>query len=139
VSQRNVELLRSALAAYNEEGPEAIYPLIDPAFTAVIPSSLSVEPDTYHGVDGMRRYFELWSEVMDKVRFFPKEFIDVGDRIVVPFRVVVRSRETGLELDQHAVQVWTIRHGRALSVEAYATKAEALSAVGIGEEGSDRA
>jgi ketosteroid isomerase-like protein len=134
MSQQNIDLLRSAMAAYNERGPEAILTLIDPDFVAVIPSSLSVEPDSYRGVEGMRRYFELWSEVMDEVRFLAKEFIDAGDRIVVPFRVVARSRETGLELDQHAVQVWTIRDGRALSVEAYPTKAEALRAVGIDEK-----
>jgi ketosteroid isomerase-like protein len=131
MSQENVELLRSALAAYNERGPQAIVELIDPDFVAVIPSSLSVEPDSYRGVEGIRRYFELWSEVMDEVRFFAKEFIDIGDRVVVPFRVVARARETGLEVDQHAVQVWTVRDGRALRVEAYPTKAEALRAVGI--------
>jgi ketosteroid isomerase-like protein len=135
MSQENVELLRSALATYNEKGPEAIFALIDPDFVATIPSSLSVEPDSYHGVDGVRRYFELWSDVMNEVRFLPKEFIDAGERVVVPFRVVARSRETGLELEQHAVQVWTIRDGRALSVEAYPTKAEALRAIGIDASG----
>jgi uncharacterized protein len=135
MSQRNVELLRTALAAYNETGPEAIFSLIDADFVATIPSSLSVEPDSYHGIDGMRRYFELWSEVMDEVRFFPLEFIDAGDRVVMPSRVVARSRETGLELEQHVVQVWTIRDGRALSVEAYPTKAEALRAIGIDADG----
>jgi ketosteroid isomerase-like protein len=134
MSQQNVEQLRSALTAYNEEGPEAILPFIDPDFVAIIPPSLSVEPDSYHGVEGMRRYFELWSDVMDDVKFLPKEFIDAGDRVVMPFRVVARSRQTGLELDQHAVQVWTIRNGRAVRVEVYPTKAEALSAVGIDED-----
>ena len=133
MSQRNVELVRAAMADYNEKGPEAILALIDSDFVAVVPPSLSVEPDTYRGFEGMRRYFELWSEVMDDVRFLPKEFIDAGDRIVVPFRVVARSRETQLELEQHAVHVWTLRDGRALSVEAYPTKAEALRAVGIDE------
>ncbi len=131
MSQQNVELMRSALETYNEKGPEAIFALIDPDFVAVIPSSLSVEPDSYRGVDGMRRYFELWWEVMDEVRFHAEEFIDAGEQVVVPSRVVARSRETGLELEQHVVQVWTIRDGRALSVEAFPTKAEALRAVGI--------
>jgi ketosteroid isomerase-like protein len=72
---------------------------------------------------------------MDEVRFFPLEFIDAGDRVVMPSRVVARSRETGLELEQHVVQVWTIRDGRALSVEAYPTKAEALRAIGIDADG----
>ena len=134
MSQRNVELVRAAMADYNEKGPEAILALIDSDFVAVVPPSLSVEPDTYRGFEGMRRYFELWSEVMDDVRFLPKEFIDAGDRIVVPFRVVARSRETQLELEQHAVHVWTLRDGRALTVEAYPTKAEALRAVGIDEQ-----
>jgi uncharacterized protein len=131
MSQENVELLRAALDTYNEEGPDAIFALIDPDFVAVIPASLSVEPDSYRGVEGMRRYFELWSEVMDEVRFYAEEFIDAGEKVVVPSRVVARSRETELELVQHVVQVWTIREGRALSVEAFPTRAEALQAVGI--------
>jgi ketosteroid isomerase-like protein len=133
MSQANVDRLREGFEAFNRDGVEAILELIDPDFEAKTPPELSVEPDTYRGHEGVRRYFESFYDVMEYVQLNPTEFIDAGDDVVIPMVVSVKGRDTGIEVDQHVVQVWTMRDGKAVRVRAYAGKAEALKAAGLSE------
>jgi ketosteroid isomerase-like protein len=133
MSSENVAFLQAMLDALNERGVEAMLPYIAPDFEVTVPASLSVEPDTYRGHEGMRHYFDAFADVMDEVRFEAESFYDAGDQVVAATRLVARSRETGLELEQHVVQVWTVRDGLAARADVYPTRAEALSAVGLDE------
>jgi ketosteroid isomerase-like protein len=137
MSSQNVELLQAMLDALNERGVEAMLPYIDPEFEVTVPPSLSVEPDTYRGHEGMRHYFESFADVMDEIRFEADEFFEAGDKVVATTRLIVRARETGLEVDQHVFQVWTVRDGRAVRAEVYPTKAEALHAAGLDDESGE--
>jgi ketosteroid isomerase-like protein len=137
MSSENVELLRSMLDAYNEHGVEAMLRYIDADFEVTVPPSLSVEPDTYRGHEGMRHYFESFADVMDEVRFDAEAFVDAGDRAVATTRLTARARETGLEVEQQVFQVWTVRDGRAVKAEVYPTKAEALRSVGIADKSDE--
>jgi ketosteroid isomerase-like protein len=127
----NVELLREAFLALDREGVEGILPYIHPEFETTTPASLTVEPDTYRGPDGVRRYFDSFYEVMDEVRFVPEEMLDAGDRVMAMIRLVARSRATGLTLDQHMAMVWTLRNGQAVALETVATREEGLRAAGL--------
>jgi ketosteroid isomerase-like protein len=131
MSQANVDLLREAFDAFNREGVDAIIEILDPEFEAVAPPELTVEPDTYKGHAGIRRYFDSFYEVMEEVHFYPQEFIDAGDKVVVPMVLWAKGRGTGIEAEQRIVQVWTIRQGKATRVENYADRAAALEAVGL--------
>jgi ketosteroid isomerase-like protein len=61
----------------------------------------------------------------------PLEYIDVGDRLVVPYRWGGRARHTGIEMEFTFAHVITMRNGRMMRMEAYASKSEALEAVGV--------
>ncbi|HYU61174.1 MAG TPA: nuclear transport factor 2 family protein [Solirubrobacterales bacterium] len=128
MSRDNVELMREGLEAFERDGVEALLDYIHPEFEVTTPPSLSVEPDTYRGHDGVRRYFDSFYEVMDEVRFVPEEFIEVGDRVVIPLQVVARGRETGIEATQRVFQVWSARDGKAIRVEVFPTREEAIAA-----------
>ncbi|HKC84252.1 MAG TPA: nuclear transport factor 2 family protein, partial [bacterium] len=82
MSQENVELVRTAMESFNLEGVDAIADQIDPDFETTTPASLSVEPDTYRGPEGVRRWFDAWGGTMDEVRFDVDELLDAGDRVV---------------------------------------------------------
>jgi ketosteroid isomerase-like protein len=57
---------------------------------------------------------------VDDVRVEPDEFIDGGDgRVIVPDRIVVRGHDSGIEVAQSIVQVWTMRNGLAVRMEAF--------------------
>jgi ketosteroid isomerase-like protein len=131
MSEENLELVRAAMESFNLEGVDAVAERIHPDFETTTPPSLSVEPDTYRGPEGVRRWFDAWGGTMDEVRFDVDELLDAGDRVVAVSRMVARSHTTGLEVEQPVTLVWTLRDRQAVRLDPYATRAEALRAVGL--------
>jgi ketosteroid isomerase-like protein len=132
VSQDNVEIVRQAFEAVERDGWEALLPLIDPEFELTTPPELAMEPDTYHGHDGVRRYFESFEDAMEDIRIVPEgEFVAAGDKVFFPFRLSARGKETGIAAEQHAFQVWTMRDGKGLRAEVFASREAALEAAGL--------
>jgi len=84
-----------------------------------VPPSMSAEPDTYEGHDGVRRYFAAFEGQLDDVRFEPLELIDAGDRVIVPLRFTGRGATSGIEVEQPAVTVHFVRDGKVLRIEPY--------------------
>jgi ketosteroid isomerase-like protein len=130
MSDANIEIVKRGFEALDAGGVDAMIELLDPDFEATVPPELSVEPDTYRGHEGMRRYFAAF-EGLDEVRF---EFVDAvarDDKVVATMRLRAKGTDTGIEVEQLAYQLWTIREGMAVRVEAYANKADALAAAAI--------
>ena len=128
MSQSDIDILREALDALENGGVDALLPYIDPEFEFDVPPNVSVEPDTYRGHDGLRRYFDSFYEVMDDIRFVPDEFIAGGAGIVVPMRLVARGKETGIESDIRTVGVWWLRDGKVIATEIYVELDDAMEA-----------
>ena len=51
-------------------------------FQGVVPPSMSAEPDTYEGHEGIRRYFRLFEETVEDLEFVFREVIDDGDQVI---------------------------------------------------------
>jgi ketosteroid isomerase-like protein len=130
VAASNVDVVRQGYEALNSGGFEDWLSLFDPDFEMTTPAELALEPGTYRGPDGIRRWFDEFYEAMDEVRLEPHEFREEGEWVVVPFRIVARGRSTGLEFEQHAVQAWHLREGRAVRLELFANLEDALAAIG---------
>jgi ketosteroid isomerase-like protein len=129
MSEVEVEIVRSAYDALRRDGFEAVLEYIHPDFEAVAPPDLSVEPQTYRGREGVRYWFESFYEAVDELRLEPEEFIDRGTVVVVPCRIVVRGRDSGIKAAQPLVQVWTIKDAKAIAMQAFADKESALRAL----------
>jgi ketosteroid isomerase-like protein len=131
MSREDVDNVRRGFEALGRDGVEALLDFIDPEFETTTSPELSPEPSTYRGHEGLRRYFDSFYEVMEEIRFEPEKFIDAGERVVVPVRLVARGRGTGIEAEQRLAMVWTLREGKAVRLDTYATTAEALAAAGL--------
>lgn len=124
-----IEIVKGGFEAFNERGVEGILPMIDEEFEVTTPADLAAEPDTYLGHEGVRRYFDSFYEAMEEIRWDAHEFRELPDgRIAVPFTLRARGRSTGLDFGQEAVQLWTLRDGKAIRMELFATLDEALDA-----------
>jgi uncharacterized protein len=132
MSQKNVEIVRSAYATLAEQGVEAVLAFTDPQFEGTTPPSLASEPDTYRGHDGVRRYFGSFGDAMEGVYFEGREFTSIGDKVVVDTKLHARGRTTGIETEQQAFLVWTLREGLVTGVETFAERGQALEAAGLG-------
>jgi ketosteroid isomerase-like protein len=130
VARGNVEIVKEGFDAFNSRGVDGVLPMIHPEFEATTPPELASEPDTYRGHDGVRRWFDSFDEVMDEIRWEPRSFSEAGDRVIVEFTLHARGKTTGLDFGQDAVMVWTLRDGKATSLELYPTLEEARAAAG---------
>jgi ketosteroid isomerase-like protein len=126
----NADIVRRGFAILERAGVEAIVDVFDPDFEAVIPPELSAEPDTYRGADGLRRYFAGFEDSLEGVQFVPEDYAEVGDKVIVTVRLRARGVGSGIPVEQTVVQVWSIRDGRALRVEAYRDLESARRAAG---------
>jgi ketosteroid isomerase-like protein len=85
------------------------------------------------GHQGMKdRLAEMFSAI-DEPKIAAEEFIDAGERMVVAVRMSGRGKASNVPVEALRFQVVTERHGRAVRIEWYATRQEALKAVGLEE------
>jgi ketosteroid isomerase-like protein len=62
------------------------------------------------------------------------DFIDAGDRVVVPLSWGGRGRASGVEIaEPEETWVFTLRDGKVVHVKEYASKNAALEAAGLTE------
>jgi ketosteroid isomerase-like protein len=136
MSQENVETIREMFAIVNERGvkaaTDALGHLLAPDFgleeAAEIP-----DPDSFTGRDAFIANMAKLEESFEELRLEPLEIIDLGERIVVVVSMRGQGRGSGAPVEMTFVQLWSLRDGKAVSLRDYATKSEALEAVGLRE------
>ena len=134
MSQENVEIVRTVLAAWNRNEQERVLSLLDPeiVFDA---TRRAVNPNTYLGMEGMRLMLADRDEVWEEFRTEPGEFVDVGNRVVVIGDWVGKGKGSGVEVQQPTAHVFTLHDGRISRWElGYTERREALQAAGLREQ-----
>ena len=88
-----------------------------------------------HGYDGIREYMAILYEAIEDYRMSPEEFIDAGeDQVLVFSREGGRGRGSGAEVvSQPTAHLWTMRDGRAVRMDSYWERPDALEAAGLAE------
>jgi ketosteroid isomerase-like protein len=131
VSSENVEIVHQLIKAFNDGDMERILALIGSDFEGEVPPSISAEPDTYRGHDGVRRYFQSFHDAMSEIRFHPEQFWDGGESVVVDLRLTAKGRQTAIPVEQRIGQIWRVRAGKARAARSYESVSEALKAAGL--------
>ena len=130
MAQDNVERARQASWAWNDGGIDALLEYMD-ADVEWHPPADSMEAGIYRGHDGVRDYLGRPAEIFEESRLEPLEVIDVDDeRVISVIRVIGRSENFG-EID--ADFAWLITfgaNGKAIRVETFTNRAQALEAAG---------
>jgi ketosteroid isomerase-like protein len=130
MSEENVELVRRGHEAFRDSGEEAIFEYLhaDIDLTAVeeLPGN-----ETYHGHDGVRRFFQTLREAFGDFGWEPQEFVDLGDHILVATRFFAEGRGSGIPVEAMIYNVWTVRRGKAVRVRGFLNRSDALEAAGL--------
>jgi ketosteroid isomerase-like protein len=75
----------------------------------------------------MREWLSDWEDF----RLKAEGYFDAEDRVVVPFQVHARGKESGIEVERRWAHIWTMQGGRAVRFEVSLDPADALKAVGL--------
>ena len=146
MSEENVEIVRRIYAAldlsvpgsvsrYGGGPPESIKGLIDPEIEWQGPREFPDLAETVYGYEGMAGYAAKVAEALDDYRMEPERFIDAGgDRVLVFSREGGRGKGSGAEVQTHlTAHLWTLRDGKAVRMQSYWERADALEAAGLPE------
>ena len=144
MSQENVEIVRrnyAALVEGFERGDfetarfDAFFEWLDPEIDWRGPREFPDLAEPRVGPEGVREYAGVLFEAIEDYRMVPEEFIDAGDdRVLVFSREGGRGRGSGAEvITQPTAHLWTIRNGRAVRMQSYWERSEALEAAGLSE------
>ena len=129
MSLQNVEIIRSAFEEWRETGRIALRYLdreVEWHTRADLPDS-----GVYRGHDGVAALLKEWGASFDDPRFEVEDYLDRGDRVVVP--LVLSGRIRGSEQEVAMPETWgyKLREGIVVEVREYRTIDEALEAMAL--------
>ena len=133
MSAENLEIMRRGYEHFVATGA-LLDELVDPEFVWDM-STFGAWPErqTYEGIEGAREFLAAWVDAWEDWELEVEELREAGDRVVAVVTQRGRAKATGLPVDMHFAQLWTLRDGKQLRMEMYATPEEALRAAGIAE------
>jgi ketosteroid isomerase-like protein len=113
----------------NDEGVESALRFYADDFHGVVPPDLSAEPDEYNGHDGVRRYFDSFSEIVDDLRFDADELVGVTPSTVAARGIITgRGRESGIPIEMRLPLVIRLRDGKVTEMTPYREWEDAVTA-----------
>jgi ketosteroid isomerase-like protein len=119
MSEGNIEVVRRLFELYGSGGVEAAIEVMDEQIVIVIPPDVSAEPDSYHGHEGVRRYFAGFDGMLEDVRYEAFELIPEGEHVLARARLAGRGVSSGLEVALETVVVHTVEGGKVTRIEPY--------------------
>jgi len=132
MSQENVEVVRAAYEAIARRDRQALDAILrehlapDFEFEAVLTGA------TYKGADGL---WELLDDIQDTVGYRPEvqEAVDLDEHVLIVLRMSGRGSQSGAPVAQQGAVLVTFDGSTLVSGQSFASKAEALEAVGRSE------
>jgi ketosteroid isomerase-like protein len=124
------KVVRGMLEAWNRRDADAALGFL--ADDAVEDWSRSIGPmqGVFDGHAEIRDHWKLFWDVFETIRLLPEEFIEAGDRVIVPHLVEARSRG-GVTTQARGALVYDVNDGLLTRSTIYQDRAEALAAVGV--------
>ena len=141
MTERDIENARRGYAAVNDAyrmgDVNRFRPILEELWDPdVLFVAAGVLPDSgthVQGWDGVLRFMANQMQAFEEGSMWmePLEYIDAGDRLVVPYRFGGRAHHTGIEVEFSFVHVFTQRRGKTVRVDVHETKDQALADVGL--------
>jgi ketosteroid isomerase-like protein len=134
MSQENVEVVKRANALLNQGDWDEIALLADPDIVFCDLRNAADTEQALEGSESVRALLAQWSEVFDDFGVEVYEYVDAHAYVICDSRWYARGKQSQMPVDVRQTDVYELRDGKIVRVTlGYATKAEALEAVGLRE------
>ena len=131
MSQENVELFRRGIEHFMQTG-EPLWETLDEQIE--IHDHDILDARAYRGRAGWVRWWEDWGAAFAETSVEPEEFIDADDdHVIVVFRLRATGRGSGINVERQDAMLVTVRDAKAVRIDYYNSKEQALKAVGLAE------
>ena len=133
MSQENVEMLKRAIDAFNRRDIDSLMALATPDFEWFGALLGKVEGGSYHGREGIERYFADAADTWEEFRSAADEFRHLDDRVLALGRLEGRGKGSGITVDAPFWMLADFRNGKLSRTRSYLDRGEALRAAGLSE------
>jgi ketosteroid isomerase-like protein len=132
----NVEVLREAYELLNTHFAQLKGGDLDPLFAffdpdVVIEMADTPDPETYHGHDGVRSWFNDAFGPWAAIYVEAEEIKESGEWTVALLRTSLRGQASGVELELSTAAFHQFRGGRIVLDRVYLNRDEGLEAFGL--------
>lgn len=126
--ERNAELLRTGIGAFNRGDSEAVAAMLDPAVECHVAPGLG-NPGTWHGIDGYLEMTETWGEAFTSERseIVSTEMPD-DHHLIAEIRQRAYGAGSGVPVEMTIFYLLEVRDGRAVRLHIYGDREAALAA-----------
>src|SRR4051812_24608239 len=132
MSQENVEIVRRMHDAYARGDLQMALSFFDPEVKLSTPAR-QPGAGTYHGHEGVRRATAVWVGAWEDFRINVEELTELGEHVLARLHEHGRGKGSGVEVDRHLFQLFTLRGDKIVRLRMYEDQAEALEAAGLSE------
>jgi ketosteroid isomerase-like protein len=118
MANETIELARRGFDALATGGVDAMLEFVHPEFEMETLPQIAAEPQLYRGHEGVRRWFDSFYEVMDEIAIEPTSYEQLDtDRVLLEFTMRARGQSSGIEVEQEAKAIATLRDKLLVSLE----------------------
>lgn len=132
MSRANVDVVQRWTEAYNRRDVDGLIALTDPDFE--FRSIFVAIERVFRGYEGIRAYFNELDDAYARFEAVPSEYIDAGAAVLWTGFFAWRGKESGAEGTQEVAPAVWLRAGKVFRIESFTDRAQALEAVGLGDE-----
>jgi hypothetical protein len=134
MSERNVELHRRAIEAFNARDIEALIPLCDSG-VELHSAFAAIGGGIYNGHDGLWKYFRDYEDAWGaEIHANPEAYFDLGEHTLFFFVMQGRRQHSRAEVAMAVTQVARWRDGLLVYLKSYMQREVALSDLGVSED-----
>jgi ketosteroid isomerase-like protein len=128
MSQENLEIMRSGIAAWNRRDAQLWLTYAAPEIEWVPAGPAAVEQDIYNGYDEVARGLAAVWDTWEVFEFGESEVRDLGDSVLWLGHVKMRGGTSHVQLDQEFALHSVVREGKFIRVRAFLSWGEAIEA-----------
>lgn len=132
MSEQNVEVMRTAMEAFNRRDGERFDALLTQD-AEIVPVRAALEGTTYRGADAATQYCAAVEKSWEDLRWEIEELRDGGDLVLAVGHIHGQGRDSGAAIDSPAGWVAHFREGLIARFQTFAGRAEALEVAGLRE------
>jgi uncharacterized protein len=129
MSQENLALFRTGLAAWNAGDYEAIVAMCHPDVEWTFSDRLPDATGRIQGKYEVRRFFENFTSDWSEISIRADRIEDPGAHVVADVAFHAQGRD-GIEVSMRFIHVWTVKDGQIVRFRGFGSFEEALEAVG---------
>lgn len=132
--ESKLDLVCRLIAGFNARDLDALIELCDPEVELDTTGAAGVSGGVYRQHDGIRAWHHDVDEAWAEVEIEPQEYCDLGEDMLVCYRLRGRGRQSGIEVEMQPSALVVVRDALVVRLKTYTDRELGLGAARVTED-----